>query len=204
MKARSLFPVTLGAVALASLVAACQPENPAPDGPVAAAAPEVDEVALTQQAREIAGQFVGTLQPTLQQAMQGGGPVHAIDVCAVEAPAIAQGLSADSGWQVTRVSLRARNEATATPDAWETQMLMDFNERQEAGEDGAQLNAAAVVDGEFRFLQAQPTAPLCLTCHGTSLSDDVQAALAAHYPNDMATGYLAGEIRGAISLRRPL
>jgi hypothetical protein len=186
-------------MAIGVAAVACQPENSAQD-----TAANVDEEAMLAEARELTGQFVGTLQPTLQQAMQSGGPVHAIDVCAIEAPQIAAGLSEDSEWQVTRVSLRARNVETATPDDWERQMLMEFDQRQEAGEEGAAINVAATVDGEFRYLQAQAAAPLCLTCHGVSLSEDVQAALANHYPDDMATGYLAGEIRGAISLRRPL
>jgi hypothetical protein len=54
----------------------------------------------------------------------------------VQAPAIAQALSDQSGWQVKRVSLKARNSTLAVPD-------------------------------------------------------------------DMATGYLTGQIRGAISLRAP-
>lgn len=175
------------------VLAACQ------DEPVA-----IDAPAMEAEARGIAGQFVGTLQPTLQEAMQSGGPVNAIDVCAVEAPAIAENLSRESGWQVSRVSLRARNHETAEPDAWEREMLMQFEERQATGEAGADINISAVVDEEFRYMQAQAAMPLCLTCHGSNLSDDVSAALAEHYPQDMATGYAAGEIRGAISLRKGL
>ena len=45
---------------------------------------------------------------------------------------------------------------------------------------------------------------MCLTCHGTDVSDDVMSALQQRYPNDMATGYLEGQIRGAISLIKEL
>jgi len=159
---------------------------------------------LTEQAQLITGQFVSTLQPTLQNAMQEGGPVRGIEVCTVEAPRIAADLSADSGWMVTRVSLRARNHETAIPDEWETRVLSDFDQRQQAGEAVEQLNAAEVVNGEFRYMQAQATGPLCLTCHGTQISSDVQVLLDQHYPQDTATGYLAGQIRGAISLRKSL
>jgi len=35
------------------------------------------------------------------------------------------------------------------------------------------------------------------------LTPAVKSALAQHYPNDLATGYSAGQIRGAISVRKP-
>lgn len=165
--------------------------------------PPIDEDALRVQGADLVAQFVGTLLPTLQQAIQQGGPVNGIEVCAVQAPAIAQSLSEQSGWQVKRVSLKARNGALAVPDEWETRVLQEFDQRQIAGEPPAQINTAELVDGEFRYMQAQPTGPLCLTCHGTDIAADVSEALARHYPDDMAIGYLAGQIRGAISLRSP-
>ncbi|MES3008683.1 MAG: DUF3365 domain-containing protein [Pseudomonadota bacterium] len=159
---------------------------------------------LVAEAASITQQFVGTLLPTLQLAMAAGGPLNAIEVCAVEAPAIAQKLSADTGWDVNRVSLKARNSSSATPDFWETMALSLFDQRQRDGEQGADINLAEVVAGEFRYMQAQPAAPLCLTCHGTDIAEDVRSALLRHYPNDMATGYSAGQIRGAISLRKAM
>ncbi|ALO45042.1 Tll0287-like domain-containing protein [Pseudohongiella spirulinae] len=185
----------LSTVALASflvMLASCQQE---------AVEPPSDMVA---EAQAISGQFVGTLLPTLQAAMQAGGPVRGIEVCSVAAPQIAADLSRDSGWDVSRVSLKARNQETAIPDDWETQVLQDFDRRQQAGEAAGQINQAAVVNGELRYMQAQPAGELCLTCHGTDISSDVRAALNEHYPGDAATGYMAGQIRGAISIRRSL
>jgi hypothetical protein len=162
----------------------------------------IDLTALEAEGSSIAQRFIGTLQPTLQQAMQSGGPVSAIEVCAVQAPAIASALSEETGWGVRRVSLKARNQQNAEPDAWEREVLQAFDQRQQQGEAGADISIAAVVDGEFRYMQAQAAGPLCLTCHGADLAPEVSAALAQHYPSDMATGYSAGEIRGAISLRQ--
>ena len=117
---------------------------------------------------------------------------------------IAQQLSEESGWDVTRVSLKARNSRSAVPDSWETQVLHMFDQRQQAGESAATLNVAETVNGNFRYMQAQPTAPLCLTCHGSEVSQEVLSAIRAKYPNDLAIGYQAGQIRGAISLRKPM
>lgn len=41
------------------------------------------------------------------------------------------------------------------------------------------------------------------TCHGpgNSIPDTVRAMLAARYPDDRATGYAVGDLRGAISVQ---
>jgi hypothetical protein len=43
-------------------------------------------------------------------------------------------------------------------------------------------------------------------CHGdaTRVSAATRAALQAAYPHDRATGYREGQIRGAITIKRPL
>jgi hypothetical protein len=38
---------------------------------------------------------------------------------------------------------------------------------------------------------------MCLACHGESLEPAVAAKLAAAYPKDQATGFRAGDLRGA-------
>jgi len=159
---------------------------------------------LQQEAAAISARFINTLQPVLQSAIAAGGPVNAIDICAIEAPTIAQQLTVETGWEVSRVSLKPRNISTAVPDNWERAALQQFDRRQRAGEAGLQINTSEVVGQQFRYMQAQPAMGLCLTCHGTDISADVRAALQQHYPGDQATGYAVGEIRGAISLLKSL
>lgn len=157
-----------------------------------------------QQARSLARQFVGQLKPQLKQAMNKGGPRHAIEVCARVAPSIADSLSAESGWLVKRVSLKSRNASRAEPDKWEQNVLFEFNRRQAEGEDAADLSFGEVVGGQYRYMQAQGVEPLCLLCHGKGLSDEVEATLDEYYPDDWATGYSLGQVRGAISLSKNL
>ena len=163
-----------------------------------------EESSLKSEAIRIVKEFAGQLKPRLLQAIEQGGPVHAISVCSEQAPEIARQLSASTGWQVKRVSLKARNDKTATPDEWEGRVLQEFDRRQQQGEPTDTLVIAETVDGRFRFMQDQPVEPLCLTCHGTNISDEVKTALSSHYPSDQATGYSPGEIRGAFSLSRSL
>ncbi len=159
---------------------------------------------LQQEARDLVGEFAGRLKPQLQSALHEGGPAHAIGICADRAPEIADALSAQSGWQVKRVSLKSRNASRATPDPWERDVLLRFDARQAAGEQPQQLNHGEIVGGHYRYMQAQGVEPVCLMCHGESLSEPVLQTLRDYYPDDTATGYLPGQVRGAISLSRPL
>lgn len=160
-----------------------------------------DPAALDTQARDIAGQFISTLLPTLQNALAEGGLENAIEVCSVQAPKIAQDLATTTGWSIRRVSLKARNSEMAIPDSWEQEVLEEFENRERTD---SPMTQSAIVEGEYRYMHAQITMPLCLNCHGTNLSPLVSAALKQHYPNDLATGYSEGDVRGAISLRYSL
>ena len=125
-------------------------------------------------------------------------------MCSVEASKIAQALSEETGWEVKRVSLKVRNNTSATPDEFERRVLNGFDERQQAGEAPAAMKYAEVVDKEFRFMKAQGVEGLCLNCHGSTIAPGVQQVLDKHYPDDMATGYLLGQVRGAFSLTKTL
>lgn len=156
----------------------------------------------------LAAQFQQELAGKLQAAMQAGGPVNAIAVCRDEAPAIASRLSRRSGWQVKRVGTRVRNPLTGMPDAWEQHGLAQFQQRLQDGEAAKQIDTLDVAEGPqgqtVRYMKAIVMAPQCLACHGARESQPpaLRAALERDYPHDAATGYAAGELRGAFSLRR--
>ena len=167
-------------------------------------ATDVNEAQLKQEAIGIVKRFGGSLKPELKKAMQSGGPVHAISVCAEKAPSIARQLREDTGWYVRRVSLKARNAETAIPDAWEKRVLQQFDQRQANGESADQMAIAEVVDGRFRFIKAQAVEGVCMNCHAAEIKPEVEAALKEKYPDDRARGYSPGQIRGAFSLAKDL
>jgi hypothetical protein len=163
--------------------------------------------ALTAQARGIAAKFADKLKGELMTAMKADGPVKAIEVCNVAAPAIASEAST-GGWTVKRTSLKLRN-AKAAPDAWEKQTLEFFEAEKAKGADVSKLERAEIADAggvpTFRYMKAIPTAAEpCLACHGGSIAEPVKAKLAQLYPQDQATGYQAGDIRGAFAISKPL
>jgi hypothetical protein len=174
-------------------------------GPAVAtfASADTDKAALESEAKALISTFVSQMKPLLKSSIAERGPADAIDVCAVEAPLLADTIASESGWQVSRVSARPRNSSRGVPDAWERQVLETFDARQTAGELPNTINFGELVDGEYRYMQAQGVEPVCLLCHGETISTDVLEALQRHYPDDSATGYSVGEIRGAISLSKP-
>lgn len=168
------------------------------------AAESPNESALKQEAINIVKSFAGTLKPKLQEAIKTGGLEHAVKVCSIEAPKIAKTLSSETGWIVKRVSLKPRNQSQAAPDAFEKKVLHTFNSRQEKGEAVSLLEYSETIDNQFRYMKAQPVEGICLSCHGSSISTNVKKIITQHYPEDIATGYSLGQIRGAFSLKKDL
>ncbi len=167
------------------------------------------EPAWVGEARKVASSVPPKLLAVLTEEIAKGGPEGAILVCRDKAPALARAASEETGWSVRRVSLRNRNPR-AVPDAWERAALEDFDRRAAGGESPANLEKAEIVteDGKqsYRYMRALPTQPLCLSCHGLSeqLTPAVKEKLKALYPDDKAIGYRSGEIRGAMTIRKPV
>ncbi len=157
--------------------------------------------------RETVKEFMQTLKQELQASMQEGGPVNAVSVCNLTAPAIANTYSVRNGWEVSRTSLKLRNPDNS-PDAWERSVLDAFEERKLAGEDPTQMEYYEVIrrDGgkELRYMKAIPTSRVCLACHGEALDSIVKTRLKKLYPHDQALGYQEGDIRGAFTVTQPL
>ncbi len=161
--------------------------------------------------RSIASQLLNTLGQKLKTAMSTDGPASAVSVCKEAAPAIANSLSAEHGVQITRVGTRVRNQKMGHANAWQKEALTQFEERLALGEKPADLEYWKVVETtngkrELHYAKAIVTQPQCLTCHGQT--QDIPAALAEkirlEYPNDQATGYSAGKLRGAVVITKPM
>ena len=154
--------------------------------------------------------FMQQLGSAMKQEMKAGGPVAAVKVCTELAPQIAGQLSREKGWKITRVGTRVRNPMLGMPDAWEQQVLANFQQRVQHGEEMEKMAHSEIVsepDGRyFRFMKAIPVGQPCLTCHGSSdtIPADVQSILKENYPHDQATGYQLGDLRGAVSIKQKL
>ena len=145
-------------------------------------------------------ELAGALQMELKGAMQAGGPVAAIGVCNTRAIPLTEKAAANHDMVLSRVSLKYRNPDNM-PNNWQAAVLEDFEQQRSAGKDVTALTWSETVstgDGrEFRFMKAIPTAKICLQCHGAKLVPEVGAILSQLYPEDRATGFAEGDIRGA-------
>lgn len=204
-------PGPAAAVAAALLSAACTAPTPPATSAAPAAAPATPTapgVPWLPQARTVASAVPPRLLSVLQEEIARGGHEGAVLACRDQAPALARAASAASGWAIRRVSLRQRNPQ-AVPDAWERGVLEAFDRQAAAGTPPAQLERAEVVieNGQpvWRYMRALPVVELCTACHGTPerITPAVAERLKALYPQDRATGYRPGEIRGALTMRRP-
>ena len=161
------------------------------------------------ESRSVAVSLMQKLGAELKKEIAAGGPAAAVKVCTKIAPELATEFSLKNGWRVTRVSLKARNSLLGTPDSWEQQALKDFDARAAAGEAAEKLEYSEIVNEPngkfFRYVKALPIQPLCLACHGVEaqIDESVKSSLAQNYPHDRATGYTLGQVRGAISIKRP-
>jgi hypothetical protein len=167
------------------------------------------EPAWVGEARKVAGSVPPKLLAVLTEEIGKNGPEGAILVCRDKAPQLAKAASDETGWSVRRVSLRNRNPR-AVPDGWERAALEDFDRRAASGESATTLEKVEIVtEGgkqSYRYMRALPTQSLCLNCHGSpeQLTPAVLEKLKALYPDDKAVGYRPGDIRGAITIRKPV
>ncbi|MCF8210774.1 MAG: DUF3365 domain-containing protein [Rhodoferax sp.] len=165
--------------------------------------------ALIADTKKQASGIPPKLLAMVQDEIQKGSFPGAIAACSDKAPKMAAAASQSTGWSIRRVSLKNRNPK-AVPDEWEKVALQDFDRRAGAGENPATLEKAEIINegGQrmVRYIKALPTQALCLSCHGTSdkLSAEVQQQLRQAYPNDLAVGYSEGQVRGALTVKRPL
>lgn len=153
------------------------------------AAPAFAGSDIAAKGAELLLPFKQDLKAALLEGLEAG-PAAAIDACRVEAPEIAAEYST-GGVKLGRASHRLRNPGNAGPD-WVTPTL----ERWLANADDRQP-VVVELDGErVGYVEPIVTQPLCLACHGETLAPDVADAIAELYPEDQATGFGAGDLRG--------
>jgi hypothetical protein len=174
--------------------------------PSSAVIPPPDSASLAV-AREAAMALGGDLLAMLTSELGRGGPAAAIAVCADSAQERTR-RHQQAGIMVRRVGTRVRNPAN-DPDSVERLVLARF--AATIAEGGAPTDTAFVLGtsaggNELRFLRPVRVQELCLGCHGPAdqLGPEVRQVIAARYPEDQATGYAVGELRGAVSVRLAL
>ncbi|HRN62000.1 MAG TPA: DUF3365 domain-containing protein [Luteimonas sp.] len=195
-----------------ALATGCSPQasDGATAGPAADAstdaAPETDPA--LERARAAAMAFSGQLRERLQGTMAEGGPLAAVEVCHADAPRIAEAVMAEHGLRLGRVAAPGRNRNPAqAADDWTLATLETFQQAVDAGaaagEQVAVLREDLPEGVALRMMRGIATEPGCLACHGSDVAPEVREAIARHYPDDAATGFAVGDLRGALWVEVP-
>ena len=163
---------------------------------------ELDQDPLIAEAQARTNILAKQLKTELQTAIQQGGLKKGIEICQKKAGEIAQNLSTD-GWHIGRTALRVRNPDNQADD-WEKQAMRTFIERSLQDEQLMGMYTSSNDGNQFRYAQAIPTGGICLSCHGENIPPELHAPLTEHYPDDKATGFRLGQLRGAFTLSKSL
>jgi len=190
----------LRALAIAALVlaTACKGTDREPPA-TGSASPEAksddhDSPAI-QRARAAAGSFKVALKKALTGAMSDGGPAKAIEVCSHEAPRLAAAASHDgiTHGRATTKTRNPKNRATG----WQADAIARFESLPQPERANARFTRT-LDDGATAYAEPLIAQGLCLVCHGTAVAGEVATALASRYPEDQATGYAEGDLRGVV------
>jgi len=118
--------------------------------------------------------------------------VEALTFCTSEASNITKKVNSKlpSYAKVRRTALNVRN-ANNAPDAIDIKIMQDFMDKP--------TKIKVYQDGNItRVYKPLYTMGVCLKCHGTAISKELQATINKNYPEDKATNFKAGSLRGVI------
>lgn len=163
-----------------------------------------------KESREAASAMLKELGGKLQTAMMDGGPVNALGVCQVEAPAIAQRISNEEKITIRRISHKPRNSGMGSPVDWQIRALKHLEQALASGQAPAEIEFVEAVKAgagsrmELRYAKPIVMQAQCTACHGDPehISPEIKTKLDQLYPNDKAVGFKPGELRGAVTVSR--
>jgi hypothetical protein len=146
--------------------------------------------------------FSNDLKKELISSLNEKGAVGSIEVCRIKAPEIAMTYSNEDVWSIKRVSEKNRNPANVA-DEQEKNIFRQFIARTDSIPDVISVWQVSDTGKVLLYYKPIRTGQLCLKCHGTSetIDPEVKTALEKFYPDDKATGYEVGDLRGMFVVR---
>jgi len=140
----------------------------------------------------------GNLQKEMKSDMSGLGAMH---FCSQKADDLTKEVNSKlpKGTTIRRTALRYRNEANK-PDAIDRETMQKILNDMNASK--TNLGKPFIVDtnSSTRIYKALFVEKKCLKCHGAkkNISSDITKVIQSKYPNDLATGFKEGDLRGVI------
>lgn len=157
--------------------------------------------------RSTAMEFMKELKGILINQMQTNGVLQAVSVCSDTAQVLTNNFGVQKGVYIRRVSFKNRNENNF-PDDFEKKVLNKFELLHQNNElNGETEHIEMVREGEFKYLRYLKPILVqaeCLNCHGgeNDILPEVKQLITQEYSNDKAVGYMIGDLRGAVSVKK--
>lgn len=159
---------------------------------------EGEQQFVEERGRLAAEALMKNLGGQLKASLQSGGPVAALQVCQSVAQPITMATDAEfEGVAIRRTTLKPRNSANA-PDEIDREILETM---ATAARQGKAIEPTIHWEsGTARYYQPLIVQEVCLKCHGDlgTFPPELVQALSTLYPDDQATGYQLGDLRGVI------
>jgi len=156
-----------------------------------------------ERGKLIAVRSQNALAGSLKSAIQAHGMEGAIKYCNLSALSIVDSLSEKYKAEIRRASMQYRNPADE-PDSLEQIILEAYAYN---AENSQELKPNLQSIGEKYLLYTHPIVlnnPLCLNCHGKvgeHMTKETYRLIKSLYPEDRATGYKMGDLRGMWSIK---
>lgn len=147
---------------------------------------------------KVIAEAFGRLSGALAESIAKNGAAGSLSVCSEKAPQIAKEVAQVHGVTLRRATEKPRNPKNAA-DELEKSMLNAFAASL-AQNDAPKPKVLTESDGRRAFFAPIVLGnPLCLQCHG-KLGEDIKPetheAILKLYPEDKATGFKIGDLRG--------
>ena len=151
-------------------------------------------------ARQTIKKLVKNFQTNFKQAIKTEGPAGAVNFCSSKADEITASVNKKlkNGVSIKRITLNPRNEKNLAQNE-EAKILSSLKTLKENGVVLPKLLVQKIDKKHTKVIKPIMIKPKCLICHGEKdkLNPKAYETIKAKYPNDKATGYKLGELRGA-------
>lgn len=156
-----------------------------------------------QQAQESLNPLKKNLMATLMRELEKSA-AHAVKACQLEAPMISERAEQETrvvkinekeySIKLGRTSHRVRNQDNL-PAKWVQTYLDSFKGRKDINNQ-EEIIVVKLDQGSFGYLEPISLGPMCMTCHGGDIDEDLYDVILSQYPDDRAIDFDLGEFRG--------
>ncbi len=127
----------------------------------------------------------------LTEAYEEYGPEGAVAVCSSEAQQMTQDIASEYGVEIGRTSHKLRNSANA-PRTW----IRPYTEAATGRKAQDAEMLAFDLGDRVGLIKPIGVQGFCLSCHGAEIDSSVRVTIRKSYPDDQATGFREGDLRG--------